>query len=309
MLKKLSAIFIMIAMMLSVGCSNNTATPKDSSGKQITDKVVDREGNEVVLPENIGTIISLAPSITETLVNLGVSDKIIAIDAYSSDVVGIPENLPTFDMMALDIEKIISLKPDVIFISNLSSAGGENPFKQVIDMGSFVTVIPTPESIQGVKDDIKFIGKVMQTEKNATKIIENFENEITDLTKRVEKANSGNPKTYYFEIAPAPDLYTFGSNVFLDEVLSLLNVKNIFEDENGWLSVSEEQVIQKNPDIIVTNTDYIPTAVEDIKKRAGWENINAIKNNKIFLVSNNASARPNENVTKLLNQMFDMFYN
>ncbi len=68
--------------------------------------------------------------------------------------------------------------------------------------------------------------------------------------------NITDKKSVYFEISPAPSLFTFGQGTFLNEMIEIIGAKNIFADEKGWISPSAESVIDKNPDIIFTNVDY-----------------------------------------------------
>ena len=87
-------------------------------------------------------------------------------------------------------------------------------------------------------------------------------------------------KKVYFEIGPAPNLYSFGNSTFLNEMIELVGAENIFKDINGWTSPSEEAVIDANPDVILTNVNYVENSIEEIKSRKGWENIKAIFVNK-----------------------------
>ncbi len=86
-------------------------------------------------------------------------------------------------------------------------------------------------------------------------------------------------------------------------MIELVGGENIFKDQNGWISPSAESVIEKNPDVIITNVNYVPDAVKEIKNREGWENIAAVKNGQVYLVDANASSRPSQNVVKALQQM------
>ena len=86
-------------------------------------------------------------------------------------------------------------------------------------------------------------------------------------------------------------------------MINLVGGENIFVDQNGWVSPSAESVIEKNPDVILTNVNYVPDAVKEIKGREGWQNIAAVKNGKVYLVDTNSSSRPSQNIVKALKQM------
>lgn len=303
--KKIILAFGLILSTLLVGCGQT-----QTEQTQQTQTVTDREGNQVVLPEQVDKIISLAPSITETLVNLGLADKLVAVDKYSLEVEGVNKDLPIFDIMTPDAENIVVLEPDVIFGTGMSKSDGTDPFAPMVEMGAFVTVVPTSTSIEGIKEDILYIGQVTQTEERAQSIVDNFDKKINEILDKVEQYKKENKEevTVYFETSPMPDAYTFGQDTFLNDMLNILGAKNIFGEETGWLPVSEEQVVDKNPDVILTNAGFLETPVEDIKNRAGWENINAIKNDRVYLIDKNSSARANENSITAFEQIAKSLY-
>ncbi len=298
--------FILIfgIIMAMVGCSSTTNTNEStetttsdivSNSEQSSNKVIDREGNEITLPEKTDKIISLAPSITETLVNLGLSDNLVAVDKYSLEVEGVNKELPIFDIMTPDSENIVALQPDIIFGTGMSKSNGTDPFAPMIEMGAFVTVIPTSTSIEGIKEDILFIGQVTKKEEEAEKIVSDYESKINEIVAKIEENKSQEPISVYFETSPMPEAYTFGQNTFLNDMINLLGAKNIFDDQDGWIPVSEEQVVAKNPSVILTNADFLENPVEDIKNRVGFENVDAVKNNRVYLIEQNTSSRSNEN--------------
>ena len=85
-------------------------------------------------------------------------------------------------------------------------------------------------------------------------------------------------------------------------------IHNIFKDENSWLAPTEESIIERNPDVILTNVDYIDNPIQEIKSRPGWENINAVKNNQVYLIDKNSSSRPSQHIIKALNEMAKAIY-
>lgn len=303
--KKIILAFGLILSTLLVGCGQAQTEQTEQS-----QTVIDREGNQVVLPEQVDKIISLAPSITETLVDLDLADKLVAVDKYSLQVEGVNKDLPIFDIMSPDAENIVMLEPDVIFGTGMSKSDGTDPFAPMVEMGAFVTVVPTSTSIEGIKEDILYIGQVTETEQRAQAIVDNFDKKINEILDKVEQYKKENKEevTVYFETSPMPDAYTFGQDTFLNDMLNLLGAKNIFGEETGWLPVSEEQVVDKNPDVILTNAGFLETPVEDIKNRAGWENIDAIKNDRVYLIDKDSSARANENSIIAFEQMAKSLY-
>ncbi|WP_066895009.1 ABC transporter substrate-binding protein [Clostridium nigeriense] len=295
--KILSVVFaMMFSLALFAGCSSTTKT------------MTDREGNEFTLPKKVEKIISTAPSNTEVLVALGLSDKLVAIDKYSADVEGVNTDLPQIDFRNPDAETLISLEPDLIIASGHNKAGEEDPFQLVKDAGIPVVYIPSSYSIDGIYGDINFIAEITKTEKQGKEIVENMKKEVEEIRAVGEKIT--NKKKVYFEIGSTPSLFSCGKDTFLNEMIQIIGAENIFANEDSWISPTPEAVISANPDVILTNVPDINgvKAVDEIKNREGWDSVTAVKEGQIYSVDKNASARPSQNVIKALKEMAKAVY-
>ncbi len=94
----------------------------------------------------------------------------------------------------------------------------------------------------------------------------------------------------------------------MDEIATMMGLTNIFHDVQGWGEVSEEQVIQRNPDYIVTITMYYgegPKPEEEIMSRQGWENVTAVKNQAILNLPNNELSRPGPRLADGATMLYD----
>ncbi|CEH34500.1 ABC transporter substrate-binding protein [Romboutsia lituseburensis] len=297
MKKKLTSILalVLVFMLATVGCSQKSKTIKD------------REGNDVTLPKKMDRIISTAPSNTEVLVDLGLADKLVAVDKYSTDIEGINKDIEKIDFLNPDAEAIIALNPDIIIASGHNKTGSsEDPFKLIKEAGISVVYIPSSESIQGIYDDIMFLADITDKKEKGQQIVDNMKKEVDEIKAIGETIKD--KKKVYFEIGPAPNLYSFGNSTFLNEMIELVGAENVFKDEKAWISPSEESVIDKNPDVILTNVGYIKNPLDEIKSRNGWNNITAVKDNKVFLIDKNASSRPSHHAIKALKEMAVAIY-
>ncbi len=254
-------------------------------------------------------IISLTPAITEILVALGLSDSIIAVDAFATNIKGMATDLklPEFDAMSPDNERILAMKPDIVFVTEMSFAGGDDPFKPLTELGVNVVYIPNSTSIDSIKNDIRTVGKATGTTDKAEQVVKQLEDEIA-LIQSAIKASGENGPSVYFEIAAAPDIYSFGRGTFLNEMLELLGAQNILSDMDNWVNVSEEIVIKRNPDVILTNIGYLEDPVVEIMNRNGWNVIEAVKNNRVYKIENDASSRPNMNIIIAFREMARALY-
>lgn len=258
--------------------------------------IANREGGVVQVPNSINTIVSTAPSITEILVGLDAGSRIIAADLYSSDVEGISSEICTIDFANLNIEELTALSPDVIIISGMSMGGADDPYAALKDAGINVIYVPTSSSIESVKMDIEFLAGYVGAEARGAELIADIDTAVSEIS--LKASNIGQKKKVYFEIGEAPYLYTCGSGTFIDEIITLIGAENIYGDQHGWLSNSEESVIAANPDVILTSVAYDGYDFNEIKSRAGWENIPAVQNGAVFCVDANATSRPSQHIVE-----------
>jgi iron complex transport system substrate-binding protein len=289
-MKKFLSIIILslLTIILLIGCTDNEV------------KIKDREGNEVTINKDINRIISSAPSNTEILMELGLSDKIIAVDKYSPTD-SLNTDITLIDFRNPDPEAIIALDPDIIIASGHNKVGSEDPFASLKEAGISVVYIPSSNSIKGIYEDIRFIANITNTEEKGEKIIEIMQKEIGEV-KDIAK-NIKNKKKVYFEIAPSPNIFTMGKETFQNDIIELIGGENIFSSETGWISPSGESIIEKNPNVIITNVSYTETPVEDILNREGFSEIDAIKNKQVYLIDANASSRPSPNILKAIKEI------
>jgi len=296
-----------ILALLLIGTTALFATSCQAPQSPDTPQAMDREGNPVLLPARRDRIISLGPSNTEILAALGLAGRIIAADNYSQGIPGLANDVLFFDMLAPDGEQIVHLEPDVIFVTGMSKAGGANPFKMFSSMGTCVIAIPSSTSIDGIKEDIRFIAKVMDVAEKGDRIVADMESEMNRIKAVGETVTDR--KTIYFEISVTPYPYSFGKGVYLNEMIEIIGAENILADrESSWVAVQVEDVVRKNPDIILTNVDDLDDPVKTIMSRPGWGTITAIQNRDVYYIDADASSRPSHNIVKALQEMAKVVY-
>lgn len=309
-LAALAAICLLFAL---AGCGSEGAdssapadSPSSSASSQKPEK--DPSGAAITVPDEVGTIISMAPSITQTLCDLGLADKLVAIDTQSKAYAeGVKDGVPEFDMMKPDTEKMISLKPDLVLVSGISDVSGNDLFKPLKDVGICVANIPSSSSIDGVKNDVQFIADCVGKSDEGKALVDAMQKDIDAI--RAIGETITDKKTVLFEIAAAPQIYSFGKNTFLDEMITLIGATNVLGDQDSWISVTEEAAVSANPDVILTNVNYLAEdPVEEIKGRSGWEAVTAVKDGAVYYIDNGASSLPNHHIVDALKQMAKAVY-
>ncbi len=294
--KKLLALLLALVMTLSLAActsgSNESAEepagePEGSGEAAIT--ITDMTGREITLDEPATRVVALSAADCEVLYAVGAGDTLVGRGEYCdypAEVLEVPSVQSGYDT---NIEQIIALEPQVLLMSTMAQT--EEQIAQLEEAGIKV-VVSDAQDIEGVYTAVEMIGKLMGKEKEAEQVIISMQTAFADLS----NSTAGRGKTVYFEVSPLEyGLWTAGSGTFMNEIAEMLGMKNIFDDVQGWVEISEEQVIERNPDYIVTITMYFgegPTPEEEIMGRTGWENVTAVKNGAILNLVNNELSRP-----------------
>lgn len=299
--KSILVALLLLALLVFAGC-NQTKEP-DLSGDELTTRsVVDRHGDEHIVPAEIERVISYSPTFTQIILDLGLADILVAVDTNSERFYEIPEGVEAFDMMSPDNEMLISLEPDLVIATDMTAAGGaEDPFALLKSSGVSVVTVQTPDTLDEIAQDVAFLAHVLGKKEEGQELAHNMYTAIDlykDLGAAVESA-----KTVYFEIGAAPYSYSFGQGVFLNEMIEMLGAVNIFGDEDGWLAVTAEAAVALDPEVIFTNVDYLEDPVDELLTREGWQDIQAIQNNEVYLIDSNASSQANHHVIDALEEM------
>ena len=288
------AVFLLIAVLAGCGGKEDAAT-KDAedkkSGQSYT--VVDGRGVEIEFEKAPEKVISLQPSNTEILFALGVGDKVIGVTEYDNW----PEKVKDIEKVgsptSFNVERIVELNPDVIFAYTM---GGEEQVKQLEEAGLKVFVIQSPSSVEDVYKDINQIAQAMGVEDKGKELVENIKGQLAALKEKTDKIIQ--KKRVYFEIAPAPDIWTMGSGTFQQELIETAGVENIYADQKGWFSVTEEDIINRNPEVIITTVNYVDNPAGEIKSRQGWESIKAIKDGAVYELQADLLDRPGPRIAE-----------
>lgn len=252
-------------------------------------EIEDGFGNKETIEAEPMKIVSLAPSNTEILFALGLGDKVVGVTSYCD----YPEEATTKEIMGsfgkFNLEKMVELSPDLVLAYG---AGNEEDNKILRDAGIKVLGF-MPETVDAVVADIKTIGKITGSYKEAiefTTSMMNKKNEIIDKVKGQKKVK------VFYEIWHEP-LQAAGKGSFMGELLILAGAENIVEDieiaekkaEVAYPIFDLEQLVERDPEVYLTSADIPEKTIESIKDRPGFESISAIKNDRVYIFEGDQS--------------------
>lgn len=267
--------------------------------------LTDMTGREITLDAPAERVVALTASDCEILYALGAGDLLVGRGEYCdypAEVLDVPSVQSGYDT---NIEQIIALEPQVLLMSTMAQT--EEQVQQLEAAGVHV-VVSDAQDIEGTYTAINMIGTLTGKQAEAASIVESMQKTFDEI-----RANAGDgTKSVYFEVSPLQyGLWTAGSGTFMDEIANMLGLTNCFADVTGWGEISEEQVLERNPDYIVTISMYYgegPTPEEEILSRTGWENVTAVKDGKILNLQNNELSRPGPRLADGAKAMYDFVY-
>ena len=267
--------------------------------------LTDMTGREITLDEPATRIVALTPSDCEILYALGAGDLLVGRGEYCDYPAEVTEIPAVESGSDTNIEQIVELQPQVLLMSTMSQTDEQ---VQQLEAAGVHVVVSDAQDIEGVYTAIHMIGELVGKQDEAASVVESMQKTFDEI-----KANAGDgSKTVYFEVSPLQyGLWTAGTGTFMDEIANMMGLKNCFADVTGWSEISEEQVLERNPDYIVTISMYYgegPTPEEEILARPGWENVTAVKNGKILNLQNNELSRPAPRLAEGAQALYDFVY-
>jgi iron complex transport system substrate-binding protein len=223
-------------------------------------------------------VVSLSTTHTEIIQSLNAQETLVAIDSFSE--VDFPVRV--IDAYTVTAEELAPLNSDVVILAFDFNGIVEGLENQEINY----VLLPPAKNIEEVYLQIETIGSLVNKESEAFSTIRDMKIEINRI---LDNANFGNTSVYH-EIGYSYGIYSVNSNSLIGQIynsLGVVNIANNTEDPfgSGYPSLTEEQVIESNPEyIVIGHSDYLN---KDLSTRMGWEDINAIENSNVYFLDEN----------------------
>ncbi len=252
-----------------------------------THKNDNKQGNTAGLK-----IVSLAASISDELVELGLKHNIVGATSYCK-IAKDNKDLIVGSALETNEEKIILLKPHIVCATRLTKQSTIDILKK---NGINVFVYNKANSFKSIANNFVNLGKKTGKEDKAKAIVKKAQTKIDSLTELISKQNKM-PKIL-FQLGSNP-IATVIPDTYMDELIRLSGGINLFYDMNKYI-VSRESVLLRNPDFIFITT--MGTSGDDERKTwQQYKDISAVKNNKIFLIDAGTASLPT--VTNFVNTL------
>jgi cobalamin transport system substrate-binding protein len=264
----------MVAVAAAVMAADPGAVAAASSAT--VDAIVLRDdlGREVTLAHHPQRIVSLLPSLTETVCALGACGRLVATDRYSdwpAEVRSLPKAGGLEDAQ---VEEIVRLRPDVVLISRT-----QRITDRLRELG-IESIALESQTYASIAHTVTAIGFILGLPERATALNREIEKAVADVSAAAQERRHGTPPTVYFEVDRAP--YAAGPESFIGELLARLETRNIVAAGLGpFPRLNPEYIVRHNPDVIIISTDAPTLDDANFADRPGWSRIRAVKEQRI----------------------------
>lgn len=290
---KFIIIVLVTGLVLASGC---TSAPEEDNDRLKSSKypvkVQDKFGNNITFEDKPEKIISLAPSNSKTLLSMGLKDSIIGVSSFHPPELENKSKIGSFK--SFNVEKIIEMDPDVVF----GVPGVQKERMQKLEKADIKVVTLGARDVEGIYENLEIVGKIMNKNGEADEVISDMNRSIIDVNDNLE----GVEKKDAFFILWFPTM-TAGNKSFIHDVLKKSGLRNVAEDvDRAFPVISEEQVIEKDPEIIIYSK-HSNTTKKKIRNRGNWRTISAVKKGNLYEIEDSLINQPSPEVVKAIQKL------
>jgi len=254
--------------------------------------LVDGLQRPVTLPKPAERIVSLSPSVTETLFAIGAGKQVVGVDQFS-DYPAEAKSLPSigagFDK--LNTEQILALKPDLVLGADTIPA---DKIKSLQDLGLTVYSLVNPTTLDGMYDSLRTMAQLSGHSAETETLIAALKDRVKAVETKMAGAKTQPLVLYELDATDPKAPWTSGPGTFVDSLIRMAGGRNVGAVlKSDWAQMSLEEILKQNPDIIFLG-DFTLGGVtpEMVKARSGWGSIAAVKQNQVFTIDDNTISRP-----------------
>jgi len=296
--RSISVLFVFLLLLIALPIS---ALRCGSEATAIT--AVDDASRTVYIEQTPQRVVSLAPSITEILFAIGLGDKVVGVTDHCDYPDAAKAKPKVGGYFTTSLEEILDKYPDLILTD------GYDPVMQQLEGLDIPVLVLQPNDIDGIFKDINLVGRVMNREGEAARLVDSLQQRLEKVAE-IKAGATGSPSVFYEIDATDPTKpWTAGPGSFADILISLAGGSNIVTGGGSWLQLSLEELLSADPDIIILG-DYPYVTPEQVEERSGvWQDLTAVQLGKVYAVSDpSLTSRPGPRIIDGLEEIARMIH-
>lgn len=265
-------------------------------------RVVDETGRVVEVPAHPQRIVSLAPNLTEILFALDLGERVVGV-TDACDYPPAARQLPRVgSVVSPSLERIVSLGPDLVLAT---TAGNRRETVAALERLGVPVYATNPHSLLSTFASIEHIARLTGSEQPGRALVEALQHRLDDVRARTR----GLPRPSVLFVVWFEPLITAGRNTFIQDAIHLAGGDSISgELHEDWPHLSLEEVIRRNPDIVVTaQGPGMEQRIREISGQAGWRELKAVRTGRLIVLDDKA-LRPSPRLVEVVEAMARAFH-
>jgi iron complex transport system substrate-binding protein len=273
------------ATPVAVTCA---ATPLAAEPTAFPLTITDDAGRQVTIERLPTRIVSIAPSNTEVLFALGLDERIVGVDSFSTYPPEAGEKPQVGSYLEPDLERVAAAEPDLILATE-AHAGTVLP---ELDALGLPTVVIEPKDLDEVFSGMLLVGTITDESTRAQQVVCALQARVDAVVDTV--ADAPRPRVF-FELSP--DLYTAGPGSYIDDLITRAGGVNVAAGAaEMWPQLSAEAVVSADPEVILLADHEAGITAEQVAARPGWQEMSAVRQGRIVTLTSDLVARPGPRV-------------
>lgn len=242
-------------------------------------------------------VISLAPSVTETLFALGVGDEVVGVSTYCDYPPEVTKITRVGSFLTPNMEQIIALKPDVII--GVPTPGNEEPVKTLQNLGFKIVIVPA-DTVQQTRASIDTIAHALARDADGRRLIEQFDARLTAVQERLR----GAPLRRVLMVVGQKPLVAVGSGTFQDELIRMARGINVAGATRlAWPHLNLETVIAWAPQVIIDTSMGTEENAQVLEFWKQFPSLPAVREQRLYAYRSYQLLRPGPRIPEALDMI------
>jgi iron complex transport system substrate-binding protein len=273
--------FMIIAPLALGGAAKPRAMPRQNIATSSAIEVKDEIGRAVRIPQPVRRIVSLAPSVTETLFALGLGDRLVGDTDFCDYPPEAKAKAHIGGPVSPNLERIAALHPDLVVASREINRAESVYSLERLGIAVYTT---DPESIEQVLTSAERLGELLGTSDAGRALTTNLRRHLGELDQRLAGLA---PKNVLVVIWLDP-LISVGRNTFMDDALRHAGARSVIDSPQSWPTIDLEEVVRLQPDYLIISNDnkqQVQRELGELQRRPVWQRLGAVRNRRFVVVS------------------------
>lgn len=284
-----AAVFLAIA---GVHAQASTPPPASPPLREVTDET----GRTIRIPQTIHRIVSLAPSLTETVYALGLQDRLVGDTDYCNFPPDAQHKPKVGNLTNPSIETIASLHPDVVLVTKINRLETVHAL-ETLGIPSYAM---DPHTVDAILTSTQRLSEILGVPDSGLALTENLEHRLADLHERLASLP---PRRVLFVVWPEP-LMSIGKDTFIADAIEHAGGVSVVDSSQSWPQVNLEEVVKLQPEFLIFTPSHSQSSVtqDALSQLPGWRLLDAVRGRRFITISD-AVNRPAPGVVSAIEEL------